>query len=188
MTQGTYSAYDGEGRRKYLTHAEGKKFLRSARKLPHAKALFCLTIYYTGIRISEALALTPQDVDISTRTLRVRSLKKRGKREFRQLPVPDSLLSGLRKLVGNKAEGRLWPFSRSTAWRIIKRVMSDCEIAGTHATTKGLRHAFGVRGALAKVPLSLLQLWFGHSQSTTTAIYLDVRGDEERSLMQRTWK
>ena len=66
--------------------------------------------------------------------------------------------------------------------------MDECEIAGIHATTKGLRHGFGVRGALAKIPLNLLQLWFGHSQSTTTAIYLDVRDDEERTLMQRTWK
>jgi integrase/recombinase XerD len=188
MTQGTYSAYDSEGRRKYLTHAEGKKFLKSARRLPRAEALFCLTIFYTGMRISEALALTGQDVDYSTRALRVRSLKKRAKREFRHLPVPDALLLGLRKLAHDKTEGRLWAFSRSTGWRIIKRVMDECEIAGIHATTKGLRHGFGVRGALAKIPLNLLQLWFGHSQSTTTAIYLDVRDDEERTLMQRTWK
>lgn len=188
MTKGTYSAYDSEGRRKYLTHAEGKKFLKSAHNLPRTEALFCLTIFYTGMRISEALALTSEDIDFSTRALRVRSLKKRAKREFRHLPVPDSLLSGLRKLAGDKSEERLWSFSRSTGWRIIKRVMDDCEITGIHATTKGLRHGFGVRGALAKIPLNLLQLWFGHSQSATTAIYLDVRDDEERTLMQRTWK
>ena len=188
MTQGTYSAYDGEGRRKYLTKAEGKNFLKAARKLPRAEALFCQTIYYTGMRISEALALTLEDVDFSTGTLRVRSLKKRERHEFRRIPVPDSLLSGLRQLAGEKAADKLWTFSRSTGWRIIKRVMSECQILGIHATTKGLRHGFGVRGALAKIPLNLLQLWFGHSQSATTAIYLDVRDDEERTLMRRTWK
>lgn len=188
MTQGTYSAYDNEGRRKYLTRAEGKAFRQSARKLPQAEALFCLTVYYTGMRISEALALTVEDVDSSTGTVRVRSLKKRAKREYRRLPVPDKLLSGLRLLSGTQPEQPLWAFSRTTAWRIIKRVMDDAGIAGIHATTKGLRHAFGVRGALAQIPLSLLQLWFGHSQSATTAIYLDVRDDEERQLMKRTWK
>lgn len=188
MTQRTYSAYDSEGRRKYLTQAEGKKFLKSARKLPRAEALFCLTIYYTGMRISEALALTPQDVDHATGALRVCSLKKRGKREFRRIPVPDSLLSGLNQLTGDNLEERLWKFSRSTGWRIIKRIMAECEITGIHATTKGLRHGFGIRGALTQIPLNLLQLWFGHSQSATTAIYLDVRDDEERTLMQRTWK
>ncbi len=188
MTQGTYSAYDSEGRRKYLTPAEGKKFLKSIRKLTRAEALFCQTIYFTGMRISEALSLTQEDVDYTTGALRVRSLKKRQRREFRRIPVPDTLLSGLRQLACDKTTERLWTFSRSTGWRIIKRVMAECQIEGIHATTKGLRHGFGVRGALAKIPLNLLQLWFGHSQSATTAIYLDVRDDEERTLMQRTWK
>lgn len=188
MTQGTYSAYDKEGRRKYLTLAEGKKFLKAARKLPRVEALFCETIYFTGVRISEALALTPQDLDQSTGALRVRSLKKRKKREFRRIPVPEALLAGLRQLSGEQPEERLWAFSRPTAWRIIKRVMAECEIEGIHATAKGLRHGFGVRCALAKIPLNLIQLWFGHSQPSTTAIYLDVRDEEERTLMQRTWK
>lgn len=188
MIQGTYSAYDSEGRRKYLTLAEGKRFRRCVRRLPQEQACFCLTLYFTGMRISEALALTAQDVDFSTSVLRVRSLKKRAKKEFRRIPIPDSLLSALRKIVDPQPEGPLWTFSRSTAWRIVKHVMAEAEISGIHATAKGLRHGFGVRGAMAKVPLNLLQLWFGHSQATTTAIYLDVRDEEERELMQRTWK
>lgn len=188
MSRQFYSAYDREGRRKYLTPAEGKRFLRGARSLPPADSTFCLTIYYTGMRISEALALTMQDIDFATGTVRVRSLKKRQHQEFRRLPIPYSLLSGLRKLPGESENALLWNFSRTTGWRIVKRVMGEAGITGIHATTKGLRHAFGVRGAIAKVPLNVLQLWFGHSQSATTAIYLDVRDDEERELIKRTWK
>jgi integrase/recombinase XerD len=188
MSQENYSAYDHEGRRKYLTHSEGRRFLKCARKLPRTESLFCMTIFYTGIRISEALALTVQDVDFATGVIRICSLKKRERHEYRRIPVPNVILAGLRKLAGESTEGPIWTFSRSTGWRIIKRVMAQAEITGIHATTKGLRHAFGVRGALAKIPLNLLQLWFGHSQSATTAIYLDVRDDEERTLIQRTWK
>ncbi len=188
MTRANYSAYDREGRRKYLTHAEGRRFLKCARKLSLAQTLFCMTLYYTGMRISEALALTAQDIDHSTGVVRIRSLKKRELREFRRIPVPPALLSGLRQLASDEIEGPLWTFSRTTGWRIIKRMMCEAEITGIHATTKGLRHAFGVRGAIAKIPLNLLQLWFGHSQSATTAIYLEVRDEEERTLMKRTWK
>ncbi len=188
MSRGNYSAYDHEGRRKYLTHSEGRRFLKCARKLPRPEGLFCMAIFYTGMRISEALALTVQDVDFSTGAIRICTLKKREHREYRRIPVPNSLLSGWRYLAGERTEGPLWTFSRTTGWRIIKRVMDEAAITGIHATTKGLRHAFGVRGALAKIPLNLLQLWFGHSQSATTAIYLDVRDDEERTLIQRTWK
>jgi integrase len=188
MSRENYSAYDIEGRRKYLTHPEGRRFLKCARKELRAEALFCMTIYYTGMRISEALALTAKDIDYSTGTVRIRSLKKRESREFRRIPVPNALLSGLRQLACDRTEGLLWNYSRTTGWRIIKRVMSKAEIKGIHATTKGLRHAFGVRGAMAMIPLNLLQLWFGHSQSETTAIYLEVKDDEERALIQRTWK
>ena len=188
MSRENYSAYDHEGRRKYLTHTEGRRFLKCARRMGRAEALFCMTIYYTGMRISEALALTVQDVDHATGAVRIRSLKKREQREFRRIPVPNSLLSGLRQLAGDKPEEALWQFSRTTGWRIIKHVMSEAEIKGIHATPKGLRHGFGVRGAIAKIPLNLLQLWFGHSQSATTAIYLEVKDDEERTLIQRTWK
>ena len=188
MSQGNYSAYDPEGRRKYLTREEGRRFLKCVRKLPRAQALFCLTIYYSGMRISETLALTAQDIDHSTKVVRVRSLKKRANREFRRIPLPDSLLSSLQQITVEPGGGRLWNFSRTTGWRIIKRAMAEAGLAGIQATPKGLRHAFGVRGAVARIPLNLLQLWFGHSQPTTTAIYLEVRDDEERSLIQRTWK
>jgi len=188
MSRENYSAYDREGRRKYLTHSEGRRFLKCARKLARSEALFCMTIYYTGTRISEALALTTEDIDFSTGAVRICTLKKRERREYRRIPVPNGLLSGLRLLASERAEGPLWTFSRTTGWRTIKQVMDAAKITGIHATTKGLRHAFGVRGALAKIPLNLLQLWFGHSQSATTAIYLDVRDDEERTLIQRTWK
>lgn len=188
MSRETYSAYDREGRRKYLTHAEGRRFLKCCRRLSRPEALFCMTIFYTGIRISEALTLSIQDIDYPAGVIRIRSLKKRDRREFRRIPLPGSLLSGLRLLAGARSEGQLWTFSRTTGWRIIKRVMDEAGITGIHATTKGLRHGFGVRGAIAKIPLNLLQLWFGHSQSATTAIYLDVRDAEERKLIQRTWK
>ena len=188
MNRATYSAYDRDGRRKYLTPAEGRQFLKAARCLPQTKALFCLTLYYTGMRVSEALALTTDDVDYATGSLRIRSLKKREHREFRRIPLPPSLLSKLKLLSAERTEGSLWTFSRTTAWRLIKSVMNEAGITGIHASPKGLRHAFGVRGAIARIPLSLLQLWFGHSQPATTAIYLDVKDDEERALIQRTWK
>ena len=188
MSRGNYSAYDQEGRRKYLTHAEGRRFLKCARKRPRAERLFCMAIFYVGMRISEALALTAEDIDLATGTVRIRTLKKRKQREFRRIPAPNSLLPALQKLGAENPGNRLWIFSRTTGWRIIKQVMLEAEIAGIHATAKGLRHAFGVRCAVARIPLNLIQIWFGHSQSATTAIYLSVKDEEERILMQRTWK
>lgn len=180
------SAYDPEGRRKYLSREEGLGFLEHVVRLPKPSALFCLTIYYTGCRISEALALCRRDLDAELNVVAIRSLKKRGKNEVRRIPLPEFLVKELVSAATGD-EQRLWKFSRTTGWRIIKSVMEAAGIAGIHATTKGLRHGFGVRGALEQIPVSLIQSWMGHADATTTAIYLGVRDEEERELIGRTW-
>ena len=180
-------AYDHEGRRKYLSRDEGSKFVRHATTLPRCQALFCLTIYYTGCRISEALALRRQDIDAESKAILIRSLKKREKREIRRIPLPAFLVKGLLDLAIPEQSKPIWPFSRTTGWRIIKSVMLKAEISGIHATTKGLRHGFGVRGVMVQIPTSLIQSWMGHSDPSTTAIYLAVKDDEERTLIEKTW-
>lgn len=187
MQEGTKSAYDSGGRRKYLTKSEGLRFLRLASSLGTSRRLFCEVIHFTGCRISEALNLTGEDIDQGQSLLRIRCLKKRDRIVTRRVPVPDRLAKDLRLLASESKGERLWDFSRTTGWRVIKGVMSDAGIAGIHATAKGLRHGFGVRGALGKVPVNVIQRWMGHSDPSTTAIYLAVRDDEERELIKRTW-
>jgi len=181
------SAYDREGRRKYLTPTEGRRFLDQVVNQPKPEALFCLVLYYTGCRISEALSLRSNNLDAETNVVRIQSLKKRGRKEIRRVPVPEFLATALRNFVMAGEGQPFWLFSRTTGWRIIKRVMLAARISGIHATTKGLRHGFGVRGALEQIPVSLIQIWMGHADSTTTAIYLAVQDDEERALIEKTW-
>lgn len=179
-------AYDAKGRRKYLNRNEGQKFVAETCKVSRDRALFGLTLYYTGCRISEALSLHRSDIDCETHVVLVKTLKKRGKHEIRRIPVPEFLTHELKGLNA-ESDGPLWSFSRTTAWRVVKEIMRDAEISGIHATAKGLRHGFGVRGALEKIPVSLIQHWMGHADSSTTAIYLAVKDDEERELMKKTW-
>ncbi len=48
---------------------------------------FCLTLAYTGCRISEALELTPERVDLSDKSITFRTLKQRDKIKYRS-PSP----------------------------------------------------------------------------------------------------
>ncbi len=187
MPRRAKNAYDTAGQRKYLSRAEGREFLAQVFQWPRDEALFCLTLYYSGCRISEALNLRSSDLDASMRVILIRSLKKRGKIETRRIPIPEFLTHELSGLVAAEANALLWTFSRTTGWRIIKRVMQQAGISGVQATTKGLRHAFGVRGAMGQVPLNIIQSWMGHADLSTTAIYLAVRDEEERILIEKTW-
>lgn len=187
MKRRAESAYDVEGRRKYLSRTEGGKFVQHATGLPKSQALFCLTLYYTGCRISEALALRCHDIESEMNVILIRSLKKREKREIRRIPVPEFLVKELTGIANPEDNSLLWPFSRTTGWRIIKDVMKAAKISGIHATTKGLRHGFGVRGVMMQIPTSLIQNWMGHADPSTTAIYLAVKDEEERTLIEKTW-
>ena len=175
---------DYNGQRKYLNHAERKRFLANSAKLSPDKRAFCRVLHYTGCRISEALALTPDSIDLSEGVILIETLKRRRKAVYRVVPVPKPLLLELAKL---SSEPRFFDFSRTTAWRVVKEVMDKSGIEGTHATTKGLRHGFGVAHATQKTPLNLIQRWLGHASSDTTKIYLNAVGKEERDFAKRLW-
>ena len=50
-----------------------------------------------------------------------------------------------------------------------------------------LRHGFGVACIEKGIPLNLVQRWLGHAQLSTTAIYADAVGEEERQSAARLW-
>jgi site-specific recombinase XerD len=72
------SLYTAAGQRKYLTAAERVRFLQAASACPRAELrTLCLTLAFTGCRISEALALTAERVEREAGFIAIRSLKKR---------------------------------------------------------------------------------------------------------------
>ena len=181
--------YDKHGHRKYLTLSEWQAFMRAAADAPPEIGTFCGVLAYSGCRISEALALTADRVDTGDGVLVLESLKKRKRGIYRAVPVPPSLLRSLAEVhrLPRTERERLWPISRATAWRRVCEVMDAAAITGMHATPKGLRHGFGIRAVSAGVPLNMTQKWLGHAQLSTTAIYADAMGSEERLMAERMW-
>ena len=82
--------FDAEGRRLYFTEEERRAFVAAA-KAPREVRTFCGTLHATGCRISEALALTARQIDLSGRVVVFESLKKRRRGVFRAVPVPPEL-------------------------------------------------------------------------------------------------
>ena len=181
--------FDRRGGRKYLNEAERQTFLAAAqREEEAARRAFCLTLFYTGCRISEALGLTTDRVDLSQKCVVFETLKRRRKGLFRAVPIPDSLVALLGEIqAGAAPSSRLWKMSRPTAYRTIKQCMSRAGVVGGMASPKGLRHSFAIACIAHNVPLTTLQKWLGHARLETTAIYLGVSGEEERNLARRLW-
>jgi len=190
------SLFGINGSRKYLNAAEQKRFQFAIKTLPPEERLFCSILALTGARISEILALTPSAVDLETAQIALKTLKRRKRGVVRQIPLPHSAIGELEALFKiDKAQLEplqrdrpLWSWSRTTAWRLIKKAMDAAEIVGLAASPKGLRHTFGVSAFQSNVPPHLVQRWLGHASLRTTTIYAEVSGEEERQFAARMWE
>ncbi len=137
-----------------------------------------------------------------SRVLTLRSQKSRGRRTYREVPIPNELVDELAAafdLITAPAgppliEGRpLWQhksqaINRSTAYRWVKTVMRKAGIYGAQATCKGLRHGYCIHATQTGVQLHMLQKWMGHARMETTAIYATAIGKEEQEIAQRMWR
>jgi integrase/recombinase XerD len=199
VTNGAPSAsliYDRAGNRKYLTAGERTAFLRSANTLSPDVRTFCQILAFTGARVSECLAITTGRIDVSAKMVVLESLKKRRRGVFRAIPLPDDLLTELARVHGlvdqggspNMRNQRLWPWCRTFAWMQVKEAMALARVIGPQATPKGLRHAFAVAALQNGVPINLVRRWLGHSRLSTTEIYADAIGPEERAIARRFWE
>jgi integrase/recombinase XerD len=180
------SLFDAKGNRKYLTARERLAFVHAASKESAAISTFCLTMAFTGARISEVLALTATRIDAADEAIIFETLKQRKKRVFRAVPVPRTLIPLLTAYGVGKPD-RLWPWGRNNAWKVVKAVMREAGIAECLCKPKALRHAFAVEAGQKAIPLNIVQRWLGHARIETTAIYASAIGDEERNLARRAW-
>jgi len=78
-----------------VTAGERDAFLREADRADRTVRTLCMTLTYAGIRLSEALALTVDRVDLAAGVLTFESLKKRRDGVFCSVPVPPALLEAL---------------------------------------------------------------------------------------------
>lgn len=193
------------GERLYLTAQERSQFLAALDDEDPRSRMFCQLLHYTGCRPSEALELSPGRVLIGEGSIVYRSLKKRkfdnrGREkqpQYRTVPVPKVLIEHLDLVFhlraqqnrGTGLDAPLWPMSRPTAYRLVKRVMGRAGITGKQATGKGLRHGFGVAMVTAAkpVPIHVLSQLMGHSDTKTTEVYLQVVGEEKHQMVIDAW-
>lgn len=128
--------YDPSAHRLYINAAERARFLSAARAAhPHVRS-FGLTLLYTGCRISEALALTSRDVQFESKVITFNTLKRRRDDVYREVPMPDELVSALQAVcIQDQANSPIWrhrrqSIKRSTGYRWIKALMTTAQISG----------------------------------------------------------
>jgi len=157
-----------------LSQQEVGRFLDAVENLKHR---VILTICYAaGLRISEAVRLTPDAIDSQRMVIRV-AQGKGGKDRY--VMLSPRLLDLLRS-YWRSAHPKLWlfpgdvpgqPITTFAVEQICRKVRRQANLAKP-VTPHSLRHAFAVHLLEAGADLRTIQLLLGHRSLSTTARYL----------------
>jgi integrase/recombinase XerD len=149
-------------------------------------------LYGTGARISEAVGLDVDDIDLDGRTVLLSG--KGGKQ--RRVPLGsfaaraiDAYLVRVRPglAAGGRGTPRLLlnsrggPLSRQSAWTLLRAAADKAGLAST-ISPHTLRHSFATHLLEGGADVRVVQELLGHSSVTTTQIYTLVTVDQLRQV------
>lgn len=158
-------------------------------------AMFVLAIQ-TGLRISEIAGLTRQDITLTTGA-NVHTIGK-GRKE-RRTPLVPSTRAVLKAWLGERTGTPTDPLFPTTTGQRLSRdaierrlarhvalASANCpSLRAKRVTMHTLRHTAAMRLLLSGVDVTVIALWLGHEQISTTNIYLHADMSQKERAIDR---
>lgn len=165
-----------------LTPAEVRALMDACRQgaLGDRNRALIAVLYRAGLRVSEALALRPQDVDASAGTIRV--LRGKGGKA-RTVGVDDTALRFLERWLAHRVERSVpghvlfsslsgEPLETASVRQVLRRAAVRAGVV-KRVHPHGLRHTMAAELAAEGVPVNVIQRQLGHASLSVTSRYLD---------------
>ena len=178
----------------FLSFEEVEKILEYS-DLSSAKGmrdtLMLETMYASGMRVSELIAVKTTDIDYKRGFIKVIG---KGSKE-RIVPIYDSLLVKIEDylpirhnyFIKDRDEGRLFPnkngsfLTRQYVWQWVKEICLKSGIK-KHVSPHTLRHSFATHLLSGGADLRTIQIFLGHTNITTTEIYTHINNQRLREI------
>ncbi|TDN39006.1 integrase [Hymenobacter sp. UV11] len=151
-------------------------------------------LYGTGIRLSELLGITDNELDISAQTVRVTG---KGNKQ-RIVPLNPSLLLVLEKYrtrrtvnFGPAANKPLFltdkgePLYEKLVYRTVKKYLSQVSTSAAHQHPHALRHAFATHLLGKGADLNAIKELLGHASLAATQVYTHLSVDRLKSVFEQ---
>lgn len=170
----------------YLTPQEVQAMAQACQGRHQVRdGLLILTLFQTGLRISEALSLTPRKIGAYAGHA-VLYIEGKGKKP-RMVACPDVLAHRLKSFAFDRKLGldeRLFRINRKRAWQIIK---AAAEQAGINKKVYPhlLRHSDAIERLRQTGNPKALQLHLGHNSPLMTMRYLSTLTAEDALRIQQ---
>jgi site-specific recombinase XerD len=178
----TGAAADAHERTKdYLTETEVIALLETAKAGRHGARnhLLVLMMYRHGLRVSEAIDLRRDEIDLDRSRLWVRRLKNGLSVEQ---PIAGDELRAIRRYVAMRADALPWLFLSERGHPLTRQAVNDLLAVAAEAAGLApvhphmLRHSCGFHLANRGFDLRLIQDYLGHRDPKHTAHYTRVAG------------
>lgn len=160
------------------------------------QAMLALTVA-TGLRISELIALTISDIDMGASPF----INCVGKgRKHRATPLAVEVSAQMRQYLDERTQrpgtalfpgprGR--PLSRDAiesrlSAHVASATLSCPSMASKHVTWHTLRHTTAMNLLHSGVDITIIALWLGHEQTSTTDVYLHADMETKKQALEQT--
>ena len=166
-----------------ISKGEIRDMLDATKNAKHK--LLITFLYSSGLRVSEAVSIKIDDLDLNERMGIVRAGK--GKKD-RNIILSESLVNDLKRYLGSKGDENPYVFSikdRHIAVRQAQRIVND---AAKRANIKkrvfchALRSSFATHLLEAGTDIRIIQELLGHSNLATTQRYTEVSREQLRKV------
>jgi len=169
-----------KGKPDFLTEEEVKKLFSVIENKIHL-AIFNL-LYFTGMRLSEAINLTWGDVDFEEGFIKVRNKKDWHTKNYKErfIPIHTKLYEHLYHLK-EVSKNKVVPLK----YRYIQQLFEKySKKAGVKATPHILRHSIATAMASKGVSLQAIKEILGHSDYSTTLIYAKMTDEYKKKALE----
>ncbi len=157
------------------TEGEYKRLLEQCKGNYRDMAII-VTLANTGVRVSELLSLTVNEI----KGIRDNTILIKGKNKYREVFFSNKVINVLNNYIENHRlntderflfTGKQGALKRQAINKILQKYARRGHIKKYKAHPHALRHFFGKRLAEQGVSLDVIQIYLGHENITTTSIY-----------------
>jgi integrase/recombinase XerD len=169
----------------YLEKDEIEAILKLAMKANNAKRDYTLIrmMWSTGVRVSEAITVTPADLDDKHFVINILHAKAGKQRRVHTDPKTLRALNTYINKQKIEKDAPVFPISRIQVFHIVKKYGKAIDRPDIHPHS--FRHSFAVFCIREGMDIRTLQMLMGHESIQTTAIYLQFDDDAINKIYQR---